>query len=97
MQFEHVHLQLQAAVNGLGIALVLLPLIQDELHDGPLTCPILKPEWSAQDYLLVSEHRRGRCRSESFWVVDHEERAISVAKTVAIRLTAPDVPHGTRL
>jgi LysR family transcriptional regulator, glycine cleavage system transcriptional activator len=56
MEFEHVHLQLEAAVNGLGIALASLPLIQRDLATGRLTCPISKPEWSAQDYLLVSEY-----------------------------------------
>jgi DNA-binding transcriptional LysR family regulator len=50
-------LQLEAAVNGLGITLASLPLIQDDLATGRLTCLILTPEWSAQDYLLVSEYR----------------------------------------
>jgi hypothetical protein len=31
MEFEHVHLQLEAAVSGLGIALASLPLIEKEL------------------------------------------------------------------
>lgn len=71
MQFEHVHLQLQAAVNGLGIALASLPLIQDDLAAGRLTCPILKPEWSAQDYLLVSEHRQEDAAVKAFrsWIM----------------------------
>jgi LysR family transcriptional regulator, glycine cleavage system transcriptional activator len=77
MQFEHVHLQLEAAVNGLGIALASLPLIQDDLATGRLTCPILKPEWSAQDYLLVSEHREEDPAVKVFrsWIVNSARAA----------------------
>lgn len=72
MHFEHVHLQLEAAVHGLGIALASLPLIQDDLATGRLTCPILKPEWSAEDYLLVSEHREEDAAVKAFrsWIVN---------------------------
>jgi LysR family glycine cleavage system transcriptional activator len=56
MEFEHVHLQLEAAVNGLGIALASLPLIEKDIESGRLVCPIRAPEWSAQDYVLISEH-----------------------------------------
>jgi LysR family transcriptional regulator, glycine cleavage system transcriptional activator len=74
MEFEHVHLQLEAAVNGLGIALASLPLIQNDLATGRLTCPIPKPEWSAQDYLLISEYREE----------DHESRTVRATKTPVI-------------
>jgi LysR family transcriptional regulator, glycine cleavage system transcriptional activator len=72
MEFEHVHLQLEAAVNGLGIALASLPLIQNDLATGRLTCPISKPEWSAQDYLLVSEHREEDAAVRAFrsWIMN---------------------------
>ena len=72
MEFEHVHLQLEAAVNGLGIALASLPLIKNDLATGRLTCPISKPEWFAQDYLLVSEHREedGAVRAFRSWIMN---------------------------
>jgi LysR family transcriptional regulator, glycine cleavage system transcriptional activator len=72
MEFEHVHLQLEAAVNGLGIALASLPLIQADLASGRLICPITKPEWSAQDYLLLSEHQEEDAAVRAFrsWITD---------------------------
>jgi LysR family glycine cleavage system transcriptional activator len=72
MAFEHVHLQLEAAVNGLGIALASLPLIQADLAAGRLTCPISKPEWSSQDYLLVSEDQEEDAAVRAFrsWIID---------------------------
>jgi LysR family transcriptional regulator, glycine cleavage system transcriptional activator len=73
MEFEHVHLQIEAAVNGLGIALVSLPLIQADLAAGRLICPFSKPEWAAQDYLLVSEHRKEDAAARAFrsWILDN--------------------------
>jgi LysR family transcriptional regulator, glycine cleavage system transcriptional activator len=72
MHFEHVHLQLEAAVNGLGVALASLPLIQDDLATGRLTCPILTPAWSVEDYLLVSEHRKEDAAVKAFrsWITN---------------------------
>jgi len=72
MEFEHVHLQIEAAVNGLGIALVSLPLIQADLAAGRLICPFSKPEWAAQDYLLVSEHGKEDAAVRAFraWIID---------------------------
>jgi LysR family transcriptional regulator, glycine cleavage system transcriptional activator len=57
LEFEHVHLQLQAAVEGLGIAILSKPLIERELAAGRLVCPIAKPEADGGDYVLVSEDR----------------------------------------
>jgi DNA-binding transcriptional LysR family regulator len=57
VEFEHVHLQLQAAVEGLGIAIASKPLIERELAAGRLVCPIAKPETDGGDYVLVSEDR----------------------------------------
>ena len=56
MEFEHVHLQLEAALSGLGIALASLPLIEKDIESGRLVCPIREPAWCAQDYVLISEH-----------------------------------------
>ena len=72
MEFEHVHLQLEAALNGLGIALASLPLNQADLASGRLICPISKPEWSAQDYLLLSEYQEEDAAVRAFrsWITD---------------------------
>jgi LysR family transcriptional regulator, glycine cleavage system transcriptional activator len=72
MEFEHVHLQLEAALNGLGIALASLPLIQADLASGRLICPIAKPEWSAQSYLLLSERQEEDAAVRAFrsWIMD---------------------------
>jgi LysR family glycine cleavage system transcriptional activator len=70
MEFEHVHLQLEAAVSGLGIALASLPLIEKDIESGRLVCPIREPEWCAQDYVLVSEHREEDASVKAFrsWI-----------------------------
>ena len=88
MEFEHVHLQLEAAVNGLGIALASLPLIQDDLATGRLTCPILAPEWSAQDYLLVSEYREEDAAVKAFrsWIMNS-------ARSMGQKTVAPSRRH----
>jgi LysR family glycine cleavage system transcriptional activator len=55
VELEHVHLQLQAAVDGLGIAMASKPLIERDLAAGRLVCPIAQPEVDGGDYVLVSE------------------------------------------
>jgi DNA-binding transcriptional LysR family regulator len=57
IEFEHVHLQLQAAVDGLGVAIASKPLVERDIAAGRLVCPILKPEGCGGDYVLVSEDR----------------------------------------
>jgi DNA-binding transcriptional LysR family regulator len=70
LEFEHVHLQLQAAVDGLGIAIASKPLIEKDLAAGRLVCPIAKPESDAGDYLLVSEDRSETAATRAFreWI-----------------------------
>jgi LysR family transcriptional regulator, glycine cleavage system transcriptional activator len=76
MEFEHVHLQLEAAVSGLGIALASLPLIEKDIESGRLVCPIREPEWCAQDYVLVSEHREEDASVKAFrsWITKNNLR-----------------------
>jgi DNA-binding transcriptional LysR family regulator len=57
VEFEHVHLQLQAAVEGLGIAIASKPLIEKDLAAGRLVCPIAKPEADGGTYVLIGEDR----------------------------------------
>jgi LysR family transcriptional regulator, glycine cleavage system transcriptional activator len=53
LELDHVYLQLQAAVDGLGIALGTLPLIEAEIAAGRLICPLAAPEFRADDYQLL--------------------------------------------
>lgn len=71
LEFEHVHLQLQAAVDGLGVAMASLPLIERDLAAGRMVCPIPKPQWYSGDYLLVSEDRDESTATRAFrsWII----------------------------
>jgi LysR family transcriptional regulator, glycine cleavage system transcriptional activator len=60
LELDHVYLQLQAAVDGLGIALGSLPLIEADIAAGRLVCPIAAPELRADDYQLVIREDRLR-------------------------------------
>ncbi len=53
MEFDHAYLQFAAAVEGLGVTLASLPLIQRDLAAGRLVCPIAGPTWRAPDYTLA--------------------------------------------
>jgi LysR family glycine cleavage system transcriptional activator len=71
LEFEHVHLQLQAAMEGLGVAMASLPLIEKDIAAGRLVCPIPEPRWYSGDYLLVSEGGEESVATRSFraWVM----------------------------
>lgn len=60
LELDHVYLQLQAAVDGLGVALGSLPLVEADLAAGRLVCPVAAPEWQADDYQLVIREDRLR-------------------------------------
>jgi LysR family glycine cleavage system transcriptional activator len=66
LELDHVHLQLQAAVDGLGVAIASLPLIARDVAAGRLVCPIAKPEYCAGEYLLVSEDRSENTAADAF-------------------------------
>lgn len=58
LEFDHVYLQVQAAADGLGVALGSLPLIEADIAAGRLVCPLAAPELRADDYqLLIPEDR----------------------------------------
>ncbi|MGA7811241.1 transcriptional regulator GcvA [Bradyrhizobium sp.] len=58
IELDHVYLQLQAAVDGLGVALGSLHLIEADIAAGRLVCPIAAPELRAGDYqLIISDDR----------------------------------------
>jgi LysR family transcriptional regulator, glycine cleavage system transcriptional activator len=58
LELEHVYLQLQAAVEGLGVALASVPLIEADVAAGRLVCPIAAPQWHAGNYELVTNEER---------------------------------------
>jgi LysR family glycine cleavage system transcriptional activator len=58
MELEHVYQQLQAAVEGLGVALASIPMIERDIAAGRLACPIAAPEWDAGNYELVTNEDR---------------------------------------
>lgn len=58
VEFDHTYLQLAAAVEGLGMALASLPLIEHDIAAGRLVCPIAAPAWHAADYTLVTNADR---------------------------------------
>jgi DNA-binding transcriptional LysR family regulator len=60
LELDHVYLQLEAAVDGLGVALGSLHLIEADLATGRLVCPIAAPELRADDYQLVIRDDRLR-------------------------------------
>jgi LysR family transcriptional regulator, glycine cleavage system transcriptional activator len=72
LELEHVYLQLQAAVEGLGVALASMPLIEGDIAAGRLVCPIAAPAWHAGSYeLVVSEDRARNAAVRAFrnWIV----------------------------
>jgi len=67
-----VYLQLQAAVEGLGVALASMPLIEGDIAAGRLVCPIAAPEWNAGSYELVMNEDRAEnpaVRAFRDWIV----------------------------
>jgi LysR family glycine cleavage system transcriptional activator len=60
LELDHTYLQLQAAVDGLGIALGSLPLIEADIAAGRLVCPLAAPELRDDDYQLVIREDRLR-------------------------------------
>lgn len=72
LELGHVYLQIQAAVDGLGIALASLPLIEADIAAGRLVCPIAGPAWHAGNYeLVVSEDRAEAAAVRAFrdWII----------------------------
>ena len=78
LELEHVYLQLQAAVEGLGVALASMPLIEGDIAAGRLVCPIAAPEWNAGSYeLVMNEDRAENPAVQAFrdWIVDAARNA----------------------
>jgi LysR family transcriptional regulator, glycine cleavage system transcriptional activator len=84
IEFGHVHLQLQAAVEGLGIAIASKPLIERDIAAGRLVCPISNLERHAGEYILVSEDREPRAAIAAFgdWIMSMAASRIDQMRSV---------------
>jgi LysR family transcriptional regulator, glycine cleavage system transcriptional activator len=79
-EFDHVYMQLQAAVDGLGVALASLALIEADIAAGRLVCPIAAPDWWADDYQLVIRDDRSRdpaVRAFRAWIVTAARESVA--------------------
>ena len=84
--FDHFYLALQAAIDGLGVALGPLPIINDELLRGSLVAPLRGPRTRAQGYCwVVPERSASRIEVAAFcsWLDEGGARAAEV----------PDIPN----
>lgn len=57
LRFDHFYVALQAALDGLGVALAPLPLIEDDLRGGRLTLPVPQLVVRTRQYHLVIPQR----------------------------------------
>ncbi|MDB5363221.1 MAG: LysR family transcriptional regulator, glycine cleavage system transcriptional activator [Rhodospirillales bacterium] len=57
-RFDHFYLTLQAAADGLGVALGPLPILADELASGRLVAPLDGPRLEARGYWRVTPNAR---------------------------------------
>jgi len=72
-QFDHFYLTLQAAVDGIGVALGPRPVIDRELEAGRLVTPLPGPTVASRAYCwLVPEARTGDPALRSFcdWLLE---------------------------
>ncbi|MBE9609682.1 transcriptional regulator GcvA [Chitinilyticum piscinae] len=53
LEFDHFYLALQAAIDGLGIALGPLPMMQQELDNGALCAPLASPVAPVRGYCWI--------------------------------------------
>lgn len=63
VEFEHFYLALQAAIDGLGIAMGPLPLVGEDLAAGRLVAPFPDRVLSVRSYFAVTRARSGPVRS----------------------------------
>jgi len=93
LEFEHVYLQLEAAVEGLGVVLASMPLIEGDLAAGRLVCPIAAPEWHASNYEIVTNEDRAKdaaVRAFQKWIM------AAARSSPRERVPVPVVPIGAR-
>jgi LysR family glycine cleavage system transcriptional activator len=89
LELDHTYLQLQAAVDGLGVALGSLPLIEADIAAGRLVCPLAAPELRDDDYQLVIAE--DRCRDPA--IKAFRSWILAAAKDSASTENAPRHRH----
>ncbi len=77
LEFDHVHLQLRGALDGLGVAIASVPLIERDLAAGRRVCPLPSP-MAFGEYLLVSGMAT-KARRPVLFALDHRRRAKGTA------------------
>jgi LysR family glycine cleavage system transcriptional activator len=96
LEFEHVYLQLEAAANGLGVALASLPLVEGDIAAGRVVCPIAAPEWHTTPYeLVINEDRAADVAVQAFrkWLLT---AAGSRGAAATLRSSRTDRPTPTQ-
>jgi DNA-binding transcriptional LysR family regulator len=86
LELDHVYILLQAAVDGLGVALGSLRLIEADIAAGRLVCPIAAPELHADDYQLVIREDRLRdpaIKAFRSWILAEAATSLPVADKAA--------------
>lgn len=84
LELDHTYLQLQAAVDGLGVALGSLPLIEADIAAGRLVCPLAAPEVQDDDYQLVIPEDRLRdpaIKAFRSWILAAAKEPLSGSET----------------
>ena len=87
IEFEHAYLQLAAALEGVGVTLASLPLIERDLAAGRLVCPIAAPAWLAGEYSLVTQ--AGRAKNDAVlafeaWVLEMASKQVGAPETIEL-------------
>lgn len=99
-RYEHFYLLIQAAVCGLGVAMVPRMLVQDDLHSGKLVAPFGFVPSHRKLLLWIAPQLDGRADVEALatWLAD-EMRATELVRSKG-RLEGPQRalkrPHGSR-
>jgi len=78
-QYEQYFLLSQAAIAGIGIALIPRCVIEDELHEGKLVIPLNVPYIAPEGYYLCyPHHKRNLPALQVFrqWLLDTSSRAV---------------------
>ncbi len=71
--FEHFYFAIQAAVEGLGVAMGPLALVSDELREGRLLAPIKEPAIRTRGYFVYTPETNGEAPAISAlrqWLLD---------------------------
>ncbi|MBL0422669.1 LysR family transcriptional regulator [Ramlibacter sp. AW1] len=97
LRFEEMFYAVQAALDGLGIALIPLTLVADDLAAGSLAIPFMLPAATERDYCFgVAPARRQAPLTRAFveWLVSEGAASNQMASEV-LHETAQQVPGGS--